>query len=312
MNLYSRRNFVKRAAGQPAAFLQAPEPSAASSSPWAARMGLELYTVRDAIQRDEPGTLAQVAAMGYKEVEPSVTYGGLDPKQYRALLDKLGLIAPTTHMSVTPGPDLEQQLEGHQIMGHRYTSVAEPRSTAPRTAGAARGPSPDATKRTCEMYNQVGAVGKKYGIQVLVHNHTAEFERYPGSDQCPYDVILATCDPDLVVMELDIGWASVAGQDILALFHQHPGRFVLWHVKDFMNLQYLFPQPEMTESERQRTAGKWMVPVGLGGIDYKAIFAQHELAGMKHFNIEQDSAASWGSSIAAAHVSYTNLLRAIS
>jgi sugar phosphate isomerase/epimerase len=301
------------AAGLPAARLPMQEaaPAASSSSPWAARMGLELYTVRDLIQKDEPGTIAQVAAIGYKEVEPSVTYGGLDPKAYRALLDRYGLKAPTTHMSVTPGPELEKQLEGHQIMGHQYTSVNVPRSAVPtRPRGAAE--TPDDTKATVEVYNQVGAVAKKYGIKVLVHNHTAEFEKYPGSDQCPYDVILATADPDLVVMELDIGWASVAGQDILAMFHRHPGRFVLWHVKDFMNLQYLFPQPEMTESQRQRTAGRWMVPVGLGGIDYKAIFAQADLAGMKHFNIEQDSAATWGDSIAASRVSYHNLLKAIS
>jgi len=307
---------------------QAAGGGARAASPWAARMGLELYTVRDQIPLDQVGTLTKVAAIGYREVEPSVTIDNLPAKQYRALLDRVGLIAPTSHMSVSPGPDLEKQLEDCQIMGNHYVSAAPARPAASGRGGArggARGPAgrrggargasqrpaptPDSFKKTVEMYNQVGAVAQKYGVQVLVHNHAMEFERFPGSDQVPYDIILAESDPKLVVMELDIGWASVAGQDIVALFQKHPGRFVLWHVKDFMDLQYLFPQPEMTESQRMQAAGKWMVPVGLGGIDWKTIFAHAELAGMKHFNIEQDNAASWGDSVAAAGVSYRGLLR---
>lgn len=351
MPMYSRRDFAKIAAtgaplawaGLKAAPAMAQPPgaapaaqAAASTSPWASRVGLELFTVRDQIAQDQVGTLTKVAAIGYKEVEPSPNYGGLEPKQYRALLDRLGLTAPTTHVSVSPGPDLEKQLEGHQIIGHRYTSAAAARpagggrrgsagpagarGAAGRGAGARGGrggggmmpgapESQDSVKRTVEMYNQVGAVAKKYGMQVLVHQHALEFQRYPGTDQCPYDIILAESDPELVVMELDIGWASVAGQNILEMFHQHPGRFVLWHVKDFMNLNYLFPQPEMNEAQRMSVAGHWMVPVGMGMIDYKSIFAQAELAGMKHFNIEQDSAASWGNSVAAAGVSFQGLLK---
>jgi sugar phosphate isomerase/epimerase len=345
MSTFSRREFGKLAAmgtmslaalgsatsAAAAAVRPLAQSSAVPSSPWASRMGLELFTVRDRIAADQVGTLTKVAAIGYKEVEPSVTIDNLPAKQYRALLDRLGLIAPTSHMSVSPGPDLEQQLEDCQIMGTHYVSAA-PARPAPSgrsgarggarrgagTRGGARGavqrpaPTPDSYKKTVDMYNQVGAVAQKYGVQVLVHNHAMEFERFPGSDQVPYDIILAEADPKLVVMELDIGWASVAGQDIVALFQKHPGRFVLWHVKDFMDLQYLFPQPEMTESQRMQVAGKWMVPVGLGGIDWKTIFAHAELAGMKHFNIEQDNADSWGDSIAAAGVSYRGLLRELS
>jgi sugar phosphate isomerase/epimerase len=344
MSDISRRDFGKVAAlgtaalatlaataGAAAAGAQATD-SPAAASPWAARMGLELFTVRDQIALDQVGTLTKVAAIGYKEVEPSVTIDNLPPKQYRALLDRLGLTAPTSHMSVSPGPDLERQLEGCQIMGNHYVSAAAARPAASgragarggarapagTRAGAARGglrrpaPTPDSFKKTVDMYNQVGAVAQKYGVQVLVHNHAVEFERFPGSDQVPYDIILAESDPKLVVMELDIGWATVAGQDIVALFQKHPGRFLLWHVKDFMNLQYLFPQPEMDESQRMQVAGKWMVPVGLGGIDWKTIFAHAELAGMKHFNIEQDSAPTWGDSVAAARVSYQGLLRELS
>src|SRR5690348_10399842 len=98
---------------------------------WSARMGLELYTVRVCMAKDPAGTLAAVPALGYKEVEPT-DYNGLTPKAYRALLDQNGLTAPSTHANLTPGPDLdpnlEKTLEGFQIMGHKYRWVTPPPS----------------------------------------------------------------------------------------------------------------------------------------------------------------------------------------
>jgi sugar phosphate isomerase/epimerase len=124
---------------------------------------------------------------------------------------------------------------------------------------------------------------------------------------CPYDVLLAETDPTLVAMQLDIGWASVAWQNILELFRKHPGRFELWHVKDVRGLMLLTP---LTLPERQRNAA--LVPVGLGDVDYKSIFAAAGQAGLKHFCVEQDNAADWGDSLAAARVSYQNVLKLLS
>jgi sugar phosphate isomerase/epimerase len=332
MSKLSRREFAKVAAagsvslaamgslarGASASPFAAPQ--AASSSPlakWSKQVGLELYTVRD--QKDQAGVLAKIAEIGYKEVEP-VNFAGLDPKAYRALLDKNGLTAPSTHTTAHQGPDLEKTLEGYQIIGIKYISAGGPVAAAgARRAPAARGggmprpaETPESVKRTVDIYNQVGKVAQKFGMQVLVHNHAMEFERFPGTDQYPYQIILKESDPELVVMQMDIGWASVAGMDPVQMFHENPGRFQLWHVKDFMNLQYLFPQPEMTERERMAVAGKWMTPVGLGGIDYKTIFENAAVAGMKHFCVEQDSAANWGNSVAAAGVSYKNLVKMLS
>src|SRR5260370_39505389 len=97
-------------------------------------------------------------------------------------------------------------------------------------------------------------------------------------------------------MQLDIGWASGDGRDIVDMFKTHPGRFELWHVKDAKGIKNMNAQ--MTQQERQRSA--ILVPVGLGEVDYKSIFAAAELAGMKHYCIEQDNAADWGDSVAAA------------
>ncbi len=312
---------------------------AASTSPWAKQLGLELYTVRDRMATDLEGTLATVAALGYKEVEPT-DYGGLSAKAYRALLDKNGLSAPSTHATAVMGPDFEKTLEGMQIVGHKYITVAGAASLfAPATvfgptppgaaaqaakAMAALAAKPggilaavfppataDSTKQVVDSYNQAGAIAKKYGMQVLVHNHAIEFQRFPGSDQCPYDIIVGESDPELVVMQMDIGWTCIAGENPLDWWTRYPGRFPLWHVKDCMGLNYFFPQPEQTEMERMNVASNWLAPVGLGMINYGELFQHAATAGLKHYCVEQDNAAAWGDSPAAAGVSARNLVRAL-
>ena len=71
---------------------------------WKKRIGLELFTVRDLLPKDYEGTLAKVAEIGYTEVEPATNYADMEPKAFRAMLDKCGLTAPTTHVGATDGP----------------------------------------------------------------------------------------------------------------------------------------------------------------------------------------------------------------
>ena len=316
---------------------------------WKKQIGLELFTVRDLMQKDFEGTIARVAEIGYKEVEPATGYNNLEPKQFRAMLDRYGLTMPSTHSGATDGPDLEKQLEGFQIMGLKYTEVRggggrggsggrgqgagaapapPPAAGAPpdgagrgRGAGMGRGPggpggpppprnaqSVESVKRSAEQLNKYGAVVKKFGMKMLIHNHTGEFELLDDGRQTQYDVLLAETDPELVAMQLDIGWASVAGKNILEMFARNPGRYELWHVKDAIDIRNL--DPRMTPSERQRIAK--LVPVGLGEVDYRSIFAAAKVAGLKHFCIEQDSASQWGDSMAASRVSFQNLVRILS
>jgi sugar phosphate isomerase/epimerase len=157
-------------------------------------------------------------------------------------------------------------------------------------------------KRTAAALNDAGRITQKHGIKVIVHNHTVEFGPLADSSQRPYDVLLAETDPSLVAMELDIGWAKVAGADPFALFKQAPGRFEVWHVKDMTGLGALAGK---SMSERQRAAQ--IVPIGQGEIDYKSIFAQAPAAGLKYFFVEQDSAPQSGDSLAAAATSYKAL-----
>lgn len=310
----NRRSFLKHAAAGSGTLICGAQ-FASAAPDWIRQAGLELFTVRDLTARDYEGTLAKVAEIGYKEIEPATDYGKLEPKQFRAMLDRYGLSVPSTHVAATEGPDLEKELEGFQIMGIKYTEIRAARPPAGSGSGrSGRGggqrppQTEESVKRTAAGINRHGAIVKKFGMKMLIHNHTMEFEPLQGSKLRPYDILLAETDPALVAMQLDIGWASVAGQNILEMFRKSPGRFELWHVKDARGIKLM--NADMKESERMRAAT--LVPVGEGEVDYKTIFASASLAGMKHYCVEQDNAADWGDAMAAARVSYQNLAKLLS
>jgi sugar phosphate isomerase/epimerase len=128
----------------------------------------------------------------------------------------------------------------------------------------------DEIKEAVVILNRAGEAAKKSGITLCYHNHTHEFEAVEG--QKPYDVLLSQTTPDTLKFELDLGWATAAGADPVALFHANKGRFPLWHVKD------------ISADKKQP------VEVGTGIVDFKPIFAAAKTAGMKHFFVEQDGA----------------------
>lgn len=331
----NRRDFIKRLAGLgamvAASGVDVLSGAAQSAAGWSARIGLELYTVRDQMAADFEGVLAKVAAIGYSEIEPANGYNNMAPKAFRAMLDRYGLTMPSTHSgAVGTGSDLEKQLEGFQVMGVKYAEISDPssggaRSGPPLPPGAYRNPGTgvvhnafteaeafgpyqpvetlDAVKRRAARLNANGKLAQKFGIKTFVHNHTGEFEKLADSAKTTYDVLLAETDPALVTMQLDIGWAYVAGVDPIALFTAHPGRFELWHIKDIFGLKTV----NRALGPNARVSSMAFTPVGTGQIDYKRVFANASVAGLKHFAIEHDNAAAWGDSIAAARVSYQNL-----
>src|ERR1051325_10996488 len=231
--------------------------AAPAPADWKRQVGLELYTVRDLTPKDYEGTLAKVAEIGYKEVEAATDYAKMEPKQFRAMLDRYGLTMPSTHVAATEGPDLEKQLEGFQIMGLKYTEI---RAAGGGGGGGGRGQTEESVKRSAAQINAHGKIAKKFGMKMLIHNHTMEFAPIEGSSLRAVDIQLAETDPELVTLQLDVGWASVAGQNIVEIFKKHPGRFELWHVKDAKGVKMMTPQ--MTQQERQRAA--FLVPVGTG------------------------------------------------
>ncbi len=250
------------------------------------KIGLQLYTVREAMEKDPEGTLARVAKIGYQEME-SATYSGtekfygMDGKTFASVLKKNGLTIPSGHyalgsasMKGTIRSDWNRAVEDAAAIGMKYMVFAwlppEERKSL------------DNYKRLVVDLNKAGEICKKHGIQFCYHNHNFEFEKVDG--EIPYDLMLKDADANLVKMEMDIYWVSYAGYDPIELFRKHPGRFVLWHVKDMDN-----------------TPKKFFTEVGNGVIDWKNIFMHTKESGMKHFFVEQDVSKNPFESIATSY-----------
>lgn len=282
MNIH-RRGFLLGVSSSAAALFARIAPK------WKDEIGLQLYTVRKLLTPEGYApTLEKLAAMGYKVVEPADPYNHMDPAAYKKLLDKYGLKMYSTHAGATEGPGLEKELEGQVLMGIKYTSIRSPRPPA----GSPQ-PRPAMTienfKRSAEQINKHGAILKKFGMKYLIHNHAGEFDPLDDGKTTQYDILLRYTDPSSVAMQLDVGWAYMGGQDVIAMFKKNPGRYELWHVKD---AKYKHADQKLKPTARARASQ--IVTMGEGDIDYKAVFANAKLAGLKHFVIEQDTAGQGG------------------
>jgi len=271
----SRRDFVKTASLLSAGLFIKPSFFKYDKT----KIGLQLYTVREAMAQDPAGTLAKVAQIGYNSVEGATYTGtenfyGMDAATFKQLLQKNGLIMPSAHYRLG-----EEQQNGADVQGtilHDWQKAVDDAAAvgikymvAAYLSESERGDL-NHYKQVAAQFNKAGEVCKKAGIQFCYHNHY-NFEFDKQDNQYPYDILLNETDKDLVKMEMDIYWISKAGQDPVKLFNEHPGRFPLWHVKDMDNT----PQHNFTE-------------VGNGVIDFKSIFKYADKAGLQYFFVEQD------------------------
>jgi sugar phosphate isomerase/epimerase len=249
------------------------------------RLGLQLYTVRTEMAKDFEGTLAKVAAAGYQEVE-FAGYFDQDPKNVRAILDRHKLTAPSTHLDyATVESKLDQAIETSRIVGHQF--IVNPWIDEEMRK------QPDIWKRVAATFNKAGETCKKAGIQFAYHNH--HFEFVPVNGVIPFDLLLKTCDPNLVKLELDLCWTTVARQDPVALFQRNPGRFPLVHVKGLKKI----PDGEAPVPFDQAIPN--ITEVGTNDmIDWKRIFARSSEAGIKHYFVEHDQPSSPFDSIKAS------------
>jgi sugar phosphate isomerase/epimerase len=263
-------------------------------------IGIQLYTLSALMSEDPKGTLQKVAAIGYKELETAATpkgyYYGYKPKELASMVKDMGMHWRSHHVMGAPFDMSRMQRAAGQMnaqdsararqMAERFKFLATLptlKTDYQRLADeAAEGglsylvcasipvSTMDQIKAAADVFNKAGEACKKAGLQFAYHNHTTEFDQVEGHR--PFDYILSNTDKDLVKMELDLAWATKAGQDPIALFQQQPGRFPLWHVKD------------LDKTTKNPTE------VGSGSIDFKRIFEGAETSGMKYFFVEQDQA----------------------
>jgi sugar phosphate isomerase/epimerase len=258
-----------------------------------AKVGVQLYTVRDDMKKDFAGTIAKVAAVGYKEVE-FAGYFNHSPADVRSILDKNGLAAPSCHVSYDVVENhWPETLDAAHTVGHTFI-------VCPWIEEKLR-KSPDGWKQVAAAFNKAGEASSKAGIQFGYHNHTFEFA--PDSNlggRLPYDFLLENTDPKLVKMEMDLCWISVTGHDPVAYFAKYPGRFPLVHVKDVKEIPKVTPgkSDEFLNTEFEKSV---MTNVGSGVIDWKRIFAHADEAGIQHFFVEHDSPADAFASITASY-----------
>lgn len=245
------------------------------------KIGLQLYTVRDAMARSVERTLYDVAAIGYREVE-FAGYFDRPPRAIKQLLDRNDLKSPAAHTDLgTMRSGWYRTLNGASEMGQKWLVVP--------WLGEADRSSLDALKRTADTLNRAAQDAKTFKIRVAYHNHDFEFQEVEG--RRILDVLLEETDADLIDFEMDLYWITKAGADPFAYFDRWPKRFPLVHVKDSAGP----PDHKMVE-------------VGRGTIDFAKLFAAREQAGMKHFFVEHDRPDDSMASIRASY-RYLDALR---
>lgn len=263
MKPVSRRDFLK-SASVGAISLPAVAKSAISRTAAPQPLGLELYTVRDWMQRDMEYTLKTVYGVGYREVE----FAGLfdkKPDKVKNWLDKIGLTAPSSHVSYERlKASLQAVADEAQTLGNTYVVCPDVDSRLRLDA--------DAWKRVAADFNRIGEQLQRLGLRFAYHNHDFEFRPLPGGE-IGYDILVNETDQRYVKLQLDLYWISKAGKDPLTYFAKFPGRFPMVHVKDM-------------------TGRGAMVDVGKGVIDWGRIFAKRREAGIEHFYVEHDEPAS--------------------
>lgn len=277
-----RRVFLGRMAG---AMCVAPRVLFSDQPPPIGRIGVQLYTLRAEMAKDAEGTLARVAALGYREVE-FAGYFDQTPQAVRMMLGRNGLTSPATHIdyaSVTSR--LPQVIEASQTIGHRFIVM-------PWLDESLRKQS-DVWKRVAETLNRAGELTAKAGIRMTYHNHHFEFAPGAGG-KLPFDELLEECDPKLVMFELDLAWMTAAGQDPLAYFGKYPGRFPLVHVKG------LKKKPALGATTPIEQVLPDIADVGGDAIEWAKILPVAQKAGVHHFFVEHDQPASAFDSLKAS------------
>ncbi|MEJ0080277.1 MAG: sugar phosphate isomerase/epimerase, partial [Puia sp.] len=270
-------------------------------------VGLQLYTLGGSIDDDVPGALKKVADIGYKDLESAFSvkgsFYGMSSTAFAKLTKDMGLSWISHHVGgapfkmpaggfkTPPGMDTTRL---HQLrnmpppknLKENYQQiideVAEGGLKYLVCASIPLGTTADINE-SVETLTKSGEAARKAGITLCYHNHTHEFEKVDG--KIPYDSLLQI-NPDILKMELDLGWATAAGMDPVELFNKNPGRFPLWHVKDI-------------------NAQKAPTEIGNGTVDFKRIFAAAPVAGMKYFFVEQDGATHPFESIAVSYKDIT-------
>jgi len=231
-------------------------------------IGLQLYSLRDSMDTSPVKTIEEVGKIGYAFVEPAGyskgTFYGMSPADFKAVVEKNGMFVLSSHTGM-PVPDSSRWeaamawwdtcITAHAQAGVKY--IVQPFMDSVGYQSLA------GLQRYCDYFNAVGEKCLAQGIRFGYHNHSDEFK--PVEGQVIYDYILQNTDSAKFFMQLDLYWIQEGGANAVEYFNKYPKRFVSWHVKDSLE-------------------------VGASGkMDFKTIFENSEIAGMKYIVVEQEA-----------------------
>ena len=188
------------------------------------KIGIQLYPLREDMEKDMDATLKKVKEMGYDCVE-FAGYFGHSAEEVKAMLDKYGLECVSVHQ----GPQLfadegQSAVDYIKTLGAKYSAI--PGHDVACLAGTEKWP------ETVELFTKVGKLLKENGIQQLYHNHDFEFKKF--EDKCLFDWIFDTIPADYIQPQVDTCWVHYAGFEPVEYIEKYAGRMDVIHIKDYV------------------------------------------------------------------------------
>ena len=263
---YNRKGFLKLSGGVAGALAFSPLLNTFSQIDDTRKLktfGLQLYTVRNVFEKDPKGTLKQIAAMGYKEVEgyeraPGI-FWGMTNNEFKKYMDELGMSFISSHCEIDKG--FEKKADEAAAIGMKYLIYNWPYSQQPM----------DEYKKKADLFNKCGETCKKAGLRFAYHNYESSFQLVDGI--FPHDVLMQETDPALVDHQMDIYWVVSAGQNPETWLKKYPNRFRLCHIKDRV---------------KGTTKREDSCDLGTGSIDFSSILKTARKKGMQYYIVEQE------------------------
>lgn len=269
-----RRTFLKTSTLTIAGAALLPE-NLLAASPKA--ISLQLYSLRADMQKNPKGTVEAVGKIGYRQVEHA-GYGagkfyGMTPSEFKVLLTANGLTMPSGHTALLPKhvdgsgnftDEWKKTVDDAATLGQRYVISPWIDVSMRKTA--------DGLKKVTDLFNRAGELCQKAGMKFGYHNHDFEMGRVDG--QVIYDLLLANTDPNLVTLQMDVGWVVAGGSDPVTWFKKYPGRFELLHMRDVKPV-----------AGHEHPVG---VDLGDGVVKFDEILKMKKQAGAKIFVVEQE------------------------
>ena len=271
MSAMSRRAFVKSTAtAVAAAGFIFDGGSELMANPLGMPIGCQTWPVRQMIAKDFPGTIKQLAAVGFQTIELCSPVGYADNdfsslakysgSELRKILGDAGVTCVSSHFTIE---ELRENQEGRIAWAKDVglTQMLVPTLNGPKH------PTMDDVKRAADEYNKIGERAVKADIQQGLHNE--DFELTVVDGKRTYDLLLELLDPGLVKFQFQISTIS-RGYEAAEYFIKYPGRFISMHVQGWS------------------AETKKIMAVGQDSLDWKRIFATARTGGIKNYFVEMN------------------------